>query len=237
MIFTGANVGGCANDPCHEHATCTEDNGSHSCKCNSGYSGDGYDCKDYCDDNTCGVDQFCISMLNKFRCICNDETAALVNGKCIKPGSSVEIVGLKLTKSYISDYSNSSSMAFKELAAEIESTMLTTLQSSNENKNLIIIAVIVTALRHGSVLADMTIVSEETSLPSYSVENIVNDGIANGNLSLINASNPVTVSGTIYFHLLLRGLCYSLYRGCHNYLLSVKSVTFVPRLGLGVFCS
>ena len=29
---------------CHENATCTNEPGSFSCACNSGYSGDGYNC-------------------------------------------------------------------------------------------------------------------------------------------------------------------------------------------------
>ena len=34
----------CSADPCHQHATCADVSGSHTCTCNDGYTGDGYTC-------------------------------------------------------------------------------------------------------------------------------------------------------------------------------------------------
>ena len=34
----------CSNNPCHQHATCADVSGSHTCTCNNGYTGDGYTC-------------------------------------------------------------------------------------------------------------------------------------------------------------------------------------------------
>ena len=33
-----------ATAPCHANATCTNSQGSYTCKCNKGYSGDGKNC-------------------------------------------------------------------------------------------------------------------------------------------------------------------------------------------------
>jgi hypothetical protein len=36
----------CADDnPCHQNATCVNLIGSHSCACNEGFTGDGYNCE------------------------------------------------------------------------------------------------------------------------------------------------------------------------------------------------
>ena len=32
------------NPTCHEHANCTDTEGSYECTCNTGFSGDGFDC-------------------------------------------------------------------------------------------------------------------------------------------------------------------------------------------------
>ena len=32
---------------CHEHATCTNSEGSYRCECNTGYRGDGFECEDH----------------------------------------------------------------------------------------------------------------------------------------------------------------------------------------------
>ena len=101
-----------------------------------------------------------------------------------------------MNKVYIDDYSDSSSVAYKGLAAEIESEMLELLQNSNETSNSSIFGVRVTALRNGSVLADMTVAGGAPTLSVSSVQNAVNNGIADGNLSLLDATGSITVEGT-----------------------------------------
>ena len=32
------------NPTCHEHANCTDTEGSYTCTCNTGFSGDGFNC-------------------------------------------------------------------------------------------------------------------------------------------------------------------------------------------------
>ena len=46
---------------------------------------------DYCENNTCGADQTCITLPDKFQCICNNDDAFLVNGSCTLPGSTAEV--------------------------------------------------------------------------------------------------------------------------------------------------
>ena len=110
----------------------------------------------------------------------------------------MNIIGLTLNKVYIADYSDKSSMAFKEVAAIIESRINELLQSSFETSNSDIFGVRVTVLRSGSVLADITVASGASILPVSSVQSAVNNGISNGNLSLLDASGSVTVKGTLF---------------------------------------
>ena len=95
---------------------------------------------------------------------------------------------------YLSDYADPSSSAYKALAAEIQSDMLSFFQSSNETSG--ITGVKVTALRNGSVLADMTIASQLGTLSASTVANSVNNGIANGNLASLGATGTIQVQGT-----------------------------------------
>ena len=39
-----SDVDPCSGDPCHENATCTGAEGSYTCSCNDGWTGDGYTC-------------------------------------------------------------------------------------------------------------------------------------------------------------------------------------------------
>ena len=98
---------------------------------------------------------------------------------------------------YLSDYADPSSSAYKALAAEVQSDMLSFFQSSNETSG--ITGVKVTALRNGSVLADMTVASKETSLSGTSIKDSVNNGIADGDLESLGASGTVEVQGILSF--------------------------------------
>ena len=100
-----------------------------------------------------------------------------------------------MNRVYRSDYADSSSSAFIELAAEIESEMFSLLLNSNETSNSTINGVKVTALRNGSVLADMIIASNTKNLSASLVESAVNKGIADGNLTSLGATGTVEVQG------------------------------------------
>ncbi|XP_046857891.1 neurogenic locus notch homolog protein 1-like isoform X2 [Xenia sp. Carnegie-2017] len=64
-----------STDNCHTKAICTNNNGSFSCKCNSGYSGNGIICKDIDEcslsiDN-CHQNSTCVNTNGSFSCSCN----------------------------------------------------------------------------------------------------------------------------------------------------------------------
>ena len=46
MFFSSSDLNECLRESnyCHELASCTNERGSYSCKCNRGYIGDGFDC-------------------------------------------------------------------------------------------------------------------------------------------------------------------------------------------------
>ena len=46
---------------------------------------------DHCDSHNCEADQTCVTLSDKFICVCNDSDAFLVNGNCTLPGSTAEV--------------------------------------------------------------------------------------------------------------------------------------------------
>ena len=81
------------------------------------------------------------------------------------------------------------------MAAEIEGEVKTLLQNSPETSSAGITGVKVTALRNGSVIADMTIASSGATLPVSSVQSSINNGISNGDLASLGASGTISVQG------------------------------------------
>uniref|UniRef100_A0A0G4F227 Uncharacterized protein n=1 Tax=Chromera velia CCMP2878 TaxID=1169474 RepID=A0A0G4F227_9ALVE len=73
------NIDECADvlfsHDCHAQATCTDNNGSFACGCNSGFSGDGLNCTniDECGTSTdnCDVQAACNDTFGSFTCTCN----------------------------------------------------------------------------------------------------------------------------------------------------------------------
>ena len=106
-----------------------------------------------------------------------------------------QITGLTLNKTYISDYLNASSRAYKIFAVEIESALLSLLQNGNETSNSSIIGVKVTSLRNGSVLVDMVVGSRAANLSASAVKSGVNNGINNGDLASLGATGTIEVQG------------------------------------------
>lgn len=43
MYYTDSDE--CSTNPCHEDATCSALDGSYTCECNDGFTGDGLSCK------------------------------------------------------------------------------------------------------------------------------------------------------------------------------------------------
>jgi hypothetical protein len=44
ICITFLDINECSSKPCHHNATCTDNEGSFVCECNSGYSGNGINC-------------------------------------------------------------------------------------------------------------------------------------------------------------------------------------------------
>ncbi|XP_066292643.1 mucin-like protein [Branchiostoma lanceolatum] len=60
-------------DNCHVDATCTNTEGSFTCACNTGYSGDGTTCADIdeCQTNNGGCDRICSNSAGSYACSCD----------------------------------------------------------------------------------------------------------------------------------------------------------------------
>jgi hypothetical protein len=67
------NIDECLNSPCDANAACTDNEGSFSCACNTGYAGDGLSCSnvDECLSNPCGANAACTDNAGSFTCACN----------------------------------------------------------------------------------------------------------------------------------------------------------------------
>ncbi|XP_076818167.1 uncharacterized protein LOC143463537 [Clavelina lepadiformis] len=64
---------GCASDPCGVNATCTSTNGSYSCQCPEGFTGDAYSsCQDLdeCYSDPCDINAYCENTFGSFKCRC-----------------------------------------------------------------------------------------------------------------------------------------------------------------------
>ena len=43
-MFIFLDINECSSNPCHDNATCTDNEGSFDCQCKDGFSGDGLSC-------------------------------------------------------------------------------------------------------------------------------------------------------------------------------------------------
>ena len=70
------DINECIDLPCHFNADCKNTEGSYTCACKKGYSGDGTQCDDVdeCTDDTnnCAQNASCENMDGSFSCTCND---------------------------------------------------------------------------------------------------------------------------------------------------------------------
>ena len=69
---------------CSSAGSCANADGSYSCTCNVGYSGDGQACIDVnecAEGPACNTEEICVNLIGGFVCLC-DEGFALINGTC-----------------------------------------------------------------------------------------------------------------------------------------------------------
>ena len=96
---------------------------------------------------------------------------------------------------YNPDYADPNSLAFKTTAARIETEMLTVLQTRSETSSSDINGVKVTAMRPGSVVADLIVSSGSPSFQASDLQDAINNAITEGNFSSISAFGSVEVYG------------------------------------------
>ncbi|XP_021341889.1 cadherin EGF LAG seven-pass G-type receptor 2-like [Mizuhopecten yessoensis] len=62
------------NKTCDEHARCVQHNDTYDCECETGYTGDGYQCtrNTYCDVNPCDSGGRCVDGIAAATCLCSD---------------------------------------------------------------------------------------------------------------------------------------------------------------------
>ncbi|XP_035688794.1 fibrillin-1-like [Branchiostoma floridae] len=66
------DVDECADNPCDEHAVCTNTKGSFTCTCDDGYTGNGLTCTARC-SQSCNASALCRSTDgSNYACVCND---------------------------------------------------------------------------------------------------------------------------------------------------------------------
>ena len=100
-------------------------------------------------------------------------------------------MGLTLDTPYINDYADLNSKASRTLIMKIEKEMLVYLTNFVDTS---IVSVKVTALRNGSVVADMTVASASNYLVAGPIRDGINNGITDGSLGL-NVTGTITVQG------------------------------------------
>ena len=64
----------CLTNPCHDQATCNNNEGSYLCTCQKGFTGDGRNCDDIksCLENPCHENATCNDVAGSFVCTCTE---------------------------------------------------------------------------------------------------------------------------------------------------------------------
>ena len=75
FVVTFLDIDECLGNPCDGNATCSNNAGSYSCACNSGFSGNGTVCQDIDECTTgqhsCDANAACSNTIGSYSCACN----------------------------------------------------------------------------------------------------------------------------------------------------------------------
>ncbi|XP_070175147.1 uncharacterized protein [Littorina saxatilis] len=148
--------------------TCINSPGSFTCSCKDGYKlkADSKTCEDIdeCTDKTDGCQQVCNNTLGSFSCSCNSGLTLTTDGKTCKESVSVRFtVRINIAVSF--DLGNQTSSQYISLREEFRQKMFNYLKDTVRA----LIAVFISNMRRGSVVADVTAaVEKDTSERSAS---------------------------------------------------------------------
>ena len=122
------------------------------------------------------------------KCQCKNKDASFVNGTCqLRTGPVVEMIDWKLNLHWNPKYQDSTSSEFKSKAAEIESSLFSSLYSRTGCTS-----VKVTSMRQGSILVTFNIFfANNKTVSTKTVENAMKQVVNDPDILLLNPDKAV----------------------------------------------
>eukprot|EP00795_Rhopilema_esculentum_P016595 gene16595-8021_t len=136
-------------DVCPQSSICVNTEGSYTCTCKSGFSGNGTHCQDRCRQSSCPELSFCRNIPTGPLCRCINGLY-LSNELCVKAKTIFQVDGVRLNRTFIPRYADRRSSEFTELATEVESQFLRAFRGTKLGPGLKAIQIF--ALRRGSIV-------------------------------------------------------------------------------------
>lgn len=185
---------------CDSNANCSDSEGSFSCSCSAGYTGNGTTCYPSCTVATCPTSNgYCADTSTGAECKC--DTGYLYEDNTCKRAQTSSIK-FSLSKNYLPAYANKTSPEYLALAAEVEATFHAYIKTMNITGYRNVQVRNITA---GSVITELGIlVVTGVSINTAYIHSEIRESIASGTfdslklnqtLSLMNSvgSNPTAV--------------------------------------------